>query len=247
MKRFIGIFTILFFITSSSMAQIIEPKEVVKAKITLEQNGCEAFVVVNVEVKPEWHINSCKLPNDSYAYPSDLKIKQTGEIKIGAITEPKPHVYTDELGDIQSQHEKSFVIKRKVDVLSASDFILTGSFEYQTCINGKCLPPDEYKFSLNVKGCAAQGSTTADTLIAQQEESKAPNNEEQISPPQTENVQEPTAVPESLWMIFILSFISGFAAILTPCVFPMLPMTVTFFTRRSKTRAVGIRNALIYG
>src|SRR5690606_16708583 len=52
---------------------------------------------------------------------------------------------------------------------------------------------------------------------------------------------------KSLWMIFFLAFISGFAALLTPCVFPMIPMTVSFFTKTSKTRAAGIRNAVLYG
>ena len=51
----------------------------------------------------------------------------------------------------------------------------------------------------------------------------------------------------SLWGIFILAFGSGFLALLTPCVFPMIPMTVSFFTKQSKTKAQGIRNALIYG
>jgi thiol:disulfide interchange protein DsbD len=47
--------------------------------------------------------------------------------------------------------------------------------------------------------------------------------------------------------IFIISFLSGFAALLTPCVFPMIPMTVSFFTKQSKNKASGIRNALFYG
>lgn len=52
---------------------------------------------------------------------------------------------------------------------------------------------------------------------------------------------------KSLWGIFILAFLGGFAALLTPCVFPMIPMTVSFFTKQSKNRAQGIRNAIIYG
>ena len=51
----------------------------------------------------------------------------------------------------------------------------------------------------------------------------------------------------SLWTIFIIAFISGFAALLTPCVFPMIPMTVSYFTKQSKSKAQGIRNAVIYG
>ena len=56
-----------------------------------------------------------------------------------------------------------------------------------------------------------------------------------------------TDVPDSLWSIFFLSFAAGFAALLTPCVFPMIPMTVSFFTKQSKSRAQGIRNAIFYG
>jgi len=54
-------------------------------------------------------------------------------------------------------------------------------------------------------------------------------------------------VPDSLWSIFFLSFAAGFAALLTPCVFPMIPMTVSFFTKQSKSKAQGIRNAIFYG
>lgn len=52
---------------------------------------------------------------------------------------------------------------------------------------------------------------------------------------------------KSLWSLFILSFLSGLAALLTPCVFPMIPMTVSFFTKQSKSKAAGIKNALLYG
>jgi thiol:disulfide interchange protein DsbD len=51
----------------------------------------------------------------------------------------------------------------------------------------------------------------------------------------------------SIWMIFFVSFGAGFAALLTPCVFPMIPMTVSFFTKQSKSKAQGIRNAIFYG
>lgn len=52
---------------------------------------------------------------------------------------------------------------------------------------------------------------------------------------------------KGLWTIFLLSFASGLAALLTPCVFPMIPMTVSFFTKQSKSKAQGIKNASIYG
>ena len=62
-------------------------------------------------------------------------------------------------------------------------------------------------------------------------------------PVQEENKKE----SRSLWTIFFLSFAAGFAALLTPCVFPMIPMTVSFFTKQSKSKAQGIKNAVIFG
>ena len=50
-----------------------------------------------------------------------------------------------------------------------------------------------------------------------------------------------------MWWLFFIAFLSGFAALLTPCVFPMIPMTVSFFTKQSKTKAKGIVNAIVYG
>jgi thiol:disulfide interchange protein DsbD len=55
------------------------------------------------------------------------------------------------------------------------------------------------------------------------------------------------ASKEGIWSIFIIAFLSGFVALLTPCVFPMIPMTVSFFTKQSKNKADGIKNAIIYG
>jgi thiol:disulfide interchange protein DsbD len=66
----------------------------------------------------------------------------------------------------------------------------------------------------------------------------------------SEKSQVETAKSDSqrgLWSIFFIAFLSGFAALLTPCVFPMIPMTVSFFTKQSKSKAKGIRNAIIYG
>jgi thiol:disulfide interchange protein DsbD len=72
----------------------------------------------------------------------------------------------------------------------------------------------------------------------------APINEQEVAKTKS---SENSIKNKSLWAIFILSFLSGLAALLTPCVFPMLPMTVSFFTKQSKSRAEGIKNATLYG
>jgi thiol:disulfide interchange protein DsbD len=240
----------LLFSACYAQAQIIEPKEIVKANITLEQTDCEAFVVVKINIKENWHINSNKLPEGSFSIPSDIIINESKQFKLGPILEPKPHVFKDVIGDMQSQHKNSIVIKRKIDVLSTSDFVLNGTFEFQTCDEVKCLQVDGYKFSLNVKGCPTATALVpaSDTASqAQVQSSDVNKNENQVIQNQNQTTPNGDKVPDSLWMIFLLSFLSGFAALITPCVFPMVPMTVTFFTKRSKTKAAGIRNAVIFG
>lgn len=82
-------------------------------------------------------------------------------------------------------------------------------------------------------------------VIAAEEKDSIQSSHSQLI--KTTNKHEKEDKKKDLWTIFILSFLGGFAALLTPCVFPMIPMTVSFFTKQSKNRAQGIRNAIVYG
>ena len=93
-----------------------------------------------------------------------------------------------------------------------------------TCDKSQCLPPEAIEFFFKIPGNKKLADT--DKIF----ESNDQSNES-----------------DSLWMLFFIAFLSGFAALLTPCVFPMIPMTVSFFTKQSKTKANGIMNAIIYG
>ncbi len=70
---------------------------------------------------------------------------------------------------------------------------------------------------------------------------------QEVKDSKTLSNSEPKKSKKGLWGIFFIAFLSGFAALLTPCVFPMIPMTVSFFTKQSKNKAVGIKNAIVYG
>lgn len=101
---------------------------------------------------------------------------------------------------------------------SEKNFSVEGYLTFSACNNYLCLSPEDVDFKFDLKPGQSEFSTEPDT------ESNRSN-----------------------WGIFIIAFFSGFAALLTPCVFPMIPMTVSYFTKQSKTRAAGIRNAVIYG
>ena len=93
-----------------------------------------------------------------------------------------------------------------------------------TCDKSQCLPPEAVEFFFKISG----NKKLADT-------------------PKIFEKNDLSDESDSLWMLFFIAFLSGFAALLTPCVFPMIPMTVSFFTKQSKTKANGIMNAIIYG
>lgn len=184
--------------------------------------------------------------------------------------------YDKESKEMVYYHAGSFTLKQKIKVTSEKDFTLTLDFGFQPCDSVKCLMPYDEEINLQVKGCQAAEdkevkdndeqtaeeideteaiSDETDTIvngandslignIESTDDNKAENNNKESSEEFTSLKKR--VENKSLIKIFILSFLSGFAALLTPCVFPMIPMTVSFFTKTSKTKAQGKRNAIIY-
>ena len=248
MKKNLGL--ILFLLQLNFLfSQIINHEDVVKVNFSLEQKECEAFVVAKITIIPGWHINSYKLPKDSYAIPSELKVNKTNKLTIKETIEPKPIQYIDEdLGDMQSYHKGSLTMKQRVLINSINNFKVSGVFSFQVCDEaGKCLMPHEYTFSLNAKGCEAIKNDSV-VKIEKDTASQITKNKVVNNDNVDKNLKKAPGKPaKSMFLIFIISFLSGFAALLTPCVFPMIPMTVSFFTKKSKSKADGIKNALLYG
>jgi thiol:disulfide interchange protein DsbD len=118
--------------------------------------------------------------------------------------------------------------------------------EYQACLEQCIQQFKNFEFQLPVKeGVVVSSVETVDSIATLKHElnEKIVTNELKAENEKAEKKDE----KKGLWTIFIIAFFSGFAALLTPCVFPMIPMTVSFFTKQSKDRAKGIKNAIIYG
>jgi thiol:disulfide interchange protein DsbD len=244
----------------SASAQLEFPEDKVSWNFYVEQKGCEATIIGKIKVVDHWHINATKLPKGSFGFPTGFELKKSPNFKTdGGVIEPKPIEKYDELADENlAYHEGSFLLKRKIKILSKKDFEITGTFTFQTCDDVKCLPDHTATFKVKVKGCesadeaalieeGAGDETSSDEVV-----SDVVTNDEVDQ--QAVKIVDPDKEPKkeennnkSLLTIFILSFISGLAALLTPCVFPMIPMTVSFFTKQSKSKAQGIKNAIIYG
>ena len=243
---FISLFSLSFVRLN---AQMVNHEEVVKVKFSVEQHEEEGSIVATVEVIPGWHINSHKLPKGSYAIPTDLTIQPTKGITSGKLTEPKPHQYVDEdLGDLQSHHKGKIVLRRAFKVNSPNDVKVKGAFSFQVCDEaGKCLLPHEYPYELTVKAFTPTQAEDTSSVKEREDTAKTSTGIKKDNAQEKPKKKEREKKGKSLLIIFILSFLSGFAALLTPCVFPMIPMTVSFFTKQSQSRAAGMRNALLYG
>ena len=251
MKKILGILIVILH-QSFVYSQIVDHEKVVAVKFSIEQKESEAFVVAKINIIPGWHINSNKLPNGSFAIPTEINLTKNKSFTARETIEPKPIQFIEEdLGDMQSHHKGSITMKRKFIINSATDFKVTGAFAFQVCDEaGKCLMPHEYPFSLDVKGyeLAAEKDSLAEQKMDTLTSNAGTTIVKETNPPSKKTPAKKVPEPKkSMWVIFIISFLSGFAALLTPCVFPMIPMTVSFFTKSSKSKAAGIRNAIFYG
>lgn len=252
------------WLVNETRGQIELPEDKVAWEFTVEQNGCDATIVGKVTMVEHWHIYAANLPEESYLLPTEIEPEESPNYQvIGKVIEPTPVFEHDEAADEDLYyHSNTITLKRKLKVLSDKDFTLKGRFSFQTCDDSHCLPPHDASFELNIKGCSepkSDANTSSkeaseiviDTIISISgvDEPVAKSPEKNTDPMQqtATSSKKKSKQNKSLITIFILSFLSGFAALLTPCVFPMIPMTVSFFTKQSKNKAKGIRNAIIYG
>jgi thiol:disulfide interchange protein DsbD len=250
---------LIAIISFSGYSQIQNP---VKWKYTVEKNGTEnATLVITAKIDKGWHLYS-QFVGDGGPIPTTIKFKSSNEFTLVGKTEesPKPHTVYEELFGMKVPFfEGNATFKQKIKVTSAKDFKVNGTLEFMVCDDKQCLPPDEMEISFDVKGAAVVVDNS------KKEESKIVTNDTANSTtasntPALDSAKSDTTKsladstlgksPEadnSMWGIFFQGFLFGFVALLMPCIFPMIPLTVSFFTKQSKSRAVGIRKALIYG
>src|SRR5690606_31968315 len=124
------------------------------------------------------------------------------------------------------------------------DFVVRGELLFMTCNDRMCLPPEYIDIEFKLAG--AQNPLKKEELDIDYTDTARPADTDTTT---TVADYEPVSSGgnRSLLGVFVLSFLGALAALLTPCVFPMIPLTVSFFTKQSKTRSRGIFNALIYG
>jgi len=158
-----------------------------------------------------------------------------------------------------AKFKKNAIFRQELKVEDPSKPV-TGYLEFMTCDETKCLPPKyvDFKFTPANNIFLVGKEATADVAseVGPASTAKIVGNEiDQAVPAIQATYKEPigdcgvedVATGNSLLWTFILGFLGGLVALLTPCVWPMIPLTVSFFTKGSKDRASGIKNGLVYG
>ncbi|MCB9252270.1 MAG: thioredoxin family protein [Flavobacteriales bacterium] len=222
--------------------------------------GEEVELILKGKIAPHQHMYANDFECDPIPYELKLKsgsFKAVGTPKSFGFKKYKDDIFGCDVKDFEDKAE----IRQKLKVLNA-DFDLSGSIDYQTCTDYMCL---SFKDDLKIPTLKLEKSTTEPSVIVPEEVDTASNGNgadtPQVAQPKDiavdtqtvnkENTSEITTEHQDLenkglWGLFILGIGGGLLALLTPCVFPMIPMTVAYFTKQ-KDKAKGRKMAIFYG
>lgn len=267
-RRFLLIFTLMVIGASSAFAQIFDPVKWKSAiKMTDATNGVVTFTAT---VDAGWHVYGTQLPAGG-PEPTSVQWNNQGVKLVGGLTPSKAaHKQHDETFDMDLSWWTGSVTLSQKFTVTAKEYKIEGSIRYMACDDENCTPPKSESFSF--KGTAAQApvaeavqaptanATSADTAatlaqpvaaVGTVDSAVASPTHDQLWAPVTaiegDNADVEDIADRSLWYIFWACFLGGLLALLTPCVWPMIPMTVSFFLKKSGSRAKAITNATTYG
>lgn len=262
MKRIYALLLVLVSVLSAS-AQMVDPVHFTTQLKELTNN--EAEIIFTGKIDAGWHVYSTELSGGPIPATFN-KVKMEGVETIGKL-KPRGNEQKkfDKLFDMEVrffENTATFVQKVK---FTKEKYLIDCYLEYGTCNDEMCMPPSPVEFkktgnitlspklgddkglndSIKIKG---QNDTIATSSAGS---APLPPNigSDTLWQPVTKELHafSDTPADTSLWYIFLAGLLGGFLALLTPCVWPIIPMTVSFFLKRNKERSKAIREALTYG
>lgn len=254
--RLILIF-ILCINASQNFAQIEHPISWKMSYKQIDEKTIDIHCTATIE--KHWHLYSFDIPQNGPVPTSIVFKPNDGITVIGSIkTNKKPIEKFDAMFDMKIHYfENTVIFKQRINIKQNTTQV-SGYIEYMLCNDEKCLPPDQEKFNFQLKANSTKKNDTTKTIqatksvntdnkqntIIQSTKLKVNSIKNTELSKQTQNQQHKSRSKSGLWLIFIGGFLGGLLALLTPCVFPMIPLTVSFFIKRKKNHTT---NALLYG
>jgi thiol:disulfide interchange protein DsbD len=245
MKKFLlALIALLAF--ANGNAQIVKP---VKWTSKVEKiNDSEFNLIMEATIEKDWHVYSQFTPENG-PLPAEFTFENAkGNFELLGKTKESPYKkqYNDVFEVDEYYFEKKATFTQKIKITNPKLTSIKTKIDFQVCKDVCINEFNTFTFQLpkTVASTLDQPVSSADTAQVDTTQIAATA----VKPSAvTEIVTPKKADDRGLWTIFFLAFLGGFAALLTPCVFPMIPMTVSFFTKQSKNPAQGKRNAILYG
>lgn len=259
-------FLLLLLAVFTAQAQIQEP---VKFKTELKTlSGAEAEIVFTGTIDAGWHVYSTDLGDGGPISATFNVEKMSGAEVVGKLTPRGKEVSDfDKLFEMKVRYfEKTAQFIQKIK-FTGSDYSIEGYLEYGACNDENCLPPTQVPFKFSGKAAATAEVSAKETPATPVKEPVATVTDSIVEPAATtvttaigsvdlwkpvindlKKFGEANSQEDMSWIyIFITGFLGGLLALFTPCVWPIIPMTVSFFLKRSKDKKKGIRDAWTYG
>ena len=198
----------------------------------------EYLLTFQGKIAPKWHVYSQNNPKGG-ALPMVITYTTEGIELVGdSQEEGLQKAFNDIFGVDELFFENNIRITQKVKLTDPKVTHIKGNIFCQACIDVCINLKEDFVFSLD--GSVAQ-------VEQKQVDARSEDMAKSLEIPLKNKELIGKPEKESGWMVFVLGFLGGFIALLTPCVFPMIPLTVSFFTKQSKNRKKGIFNAFLYG
>jgi thiol:disulfide interchange protein DsbD len=227
----------------NTFAQVIKP--ISWESSILEENlevGDTATLSFRAEIEENWYLYSSDFDPDLGPMLTEFEFEEDDSYQlVDSLIPVNSSEGYDEIWEGNYTYFKGKGEFQHKVIINELPFIIETSNTYQVCsdVDGKCIPfSDDFSFGEKTKSSGEENKEKAASSDQSQKEGKKKLIDLQ---------QQDSNSPYSLLGFMVVAFLAGLAALLTPCVFPMIPMTVTFFTGKAKTRAGAIRHALIYG
>ncbi len=245
-------------------ADVLEP---VKWNTSYEKvDGNSYNIVFKAVIDKGWHLYGLNIPEGGPIATSFNFEESTAYELIGhPSSSVKPEKIFDNTFEMELElFDHAVVFKQKIKLNSPS-VTLGGYIEFMACDDSRCLPPSEIEFSFKIEGTTTANaskevektptpvfSTKKLDIDIVPEETTKENTVEEEQPQattQAENTTKNASDEENkpLWLIFILAIGGGLAAVLTPCVYPIIPLTVSFFSSGAPTKSQSISKAMAFG
>ena len=206
-------------------------------------------LAIEIDITPSYHINSTT-PSEEYMIPTTLNFESQEGITFGKFNFPESHLKKFSFSDQPlAVYEGKILIFTSISISSnfpGNELILKGNLGYQACDDHKCLAPEEYFFSQKFTvGKSEEPIQAINQSIFQLQRKSVDYQEIQ---PEDEELNFAESIAKKGWLFtFILVFLGGLALNLTPCVYPLIPITISYFGGQSHGKKGSlVAHAIIY-